>query len=55
MKHALNTDQRTTILMSCDELHKAIHDMRSEDIIQCWMNKAHQTIDELKGNQLVHH
>ena len=30
MKHALNTDQRPSILMSCDELHKAIHDMRSD-------------------------
>ena len=49
MKHALNTDQRTTMLMSCDELHKAIHDMRSEGSVQCWMNIAHQTIDELKG------
>ena len=49
MKHALNTDKRPSILMSCDELHKAIHDMRSEDIIQCWMNISHQTIDELKG------
>ena len=39
----------TSILMSCDELHKAIHDMRSEDIVQCWMNIGHQTIDELKG------
>ena len=35
--------------MSCDELHKAIHEMRSEDIVQCWMNIAHHTIDELKG------
>ena len=49
MKHALNTDQRPSILMSCDELCKAIHEMRSEDIIQCWMSTAHQTIDELKG------
>ena len=49
MKHALDTDQRSSILMSCDELHKAIHEMRSEDIVQCWMNIAHQTIDELKG------
>ena len=49
MKHALNTDKRPSILMSCDELHKAIYDMRSEDVIQCWMNIAHQTIDELKG------
>ena len=48
MKHALNTDERPSILMSCDELHKAIHEMRSEDIVQCWMNIAHQTIDELK-------
>ena len=23
--------------------------MRSEDIVQCWMNIAHQTIDEFKG------
>ena len=49
MKHALNTDKRPSILMSCDELHTAIHEMRSEDIVQCWMNIAHQTIDELKG------
>ena len=35
--------------MSFDELLKAIHEMRSEDIVQCWMNIAHQTIDELKG------
>ena len=35
MKHALNTDHRTTILMSCDELHKAIHEMRSEGSVQC--------------------
>ena len=42
----------TSILMSCDELHKAIHEMRSEDIIQCWMNIAHQTIDELKGKSV---
>ena len=35
--------------MSCDELHKAVHEMRAEDIIQSWMNIAHQTIDELKG------
>ena len=47
MKHALNTDKCSSILMSCDELHKAIHEMRSEDIIQGWMNIAHQ-IDELK-------
>ena len=33
MKHALNTDKRPSILVSCDELHKAIHEMRSEDII----------------------
>ena len=39
----------TSILISCDELHKAILEMRSEEIIQCWMNIAHQTIDELKG------
>ena len=51
MKYALNTE---SILMSCDELHNAIHEMRSEDTVQCWMNIAHQTIDELKGNQLVH-
>ena len=43
------TDERPSILMSCDELHKAINEMRSEDIVQCWMNIAHQTIDELKG------
>ena len=49
MKHALNTYERPSILMSCDELHKAIHEMRSEDIVLCWMNIAHQTIDELKG------
>ena len=49
MKHALNTDERQSILMSCEELHKAIHEMRSEDIVQCWMNIAHQTIDQLKG------
>ena len=30
-------------------MHKAIHEMRSEDIVQCRMNIAHQTIDELKG------
>jgi hypothetical protein len=36
-------------LMSCDELHNAIHEMRPEDIVQCWMNIAHQSIDELKG------
>ena len=35
--------------MSCDELHKAVHDMTSEDIVQCWIHIAHQTIDELKG------
>ena len=49
MNHALNTDQRPNILMSCDKLHKAVHEMKSEDIILCWMNIAHQTIDELKG------
>ena len=49
MKHALNTDKHPSILMSCDELHKAIHELKAEDIIQCWMNIAHQTIDELKG------
>ena len=49
MKDALNTDERPSILMSCDELHKAIHEMRSEDIVQCWMNITHQTIDELKS------
>ena len=49
MRHALNTDERPSILMSCDELHKADHEVRSEDIIQCWMNIAHRTIDELKG------
>ena len=48
MKHALNTDKRPSILMSCDELHKAIYDMRSDDIVKCWMNVAHQTIDEVK-------
>ena len=35
MKHALNTDECRIILTSCDELHYAIHEMRSEDIIQC--------------------
>ena len=55
MKHALNTDERPSILMSCDELHKAVHDMRPEDIIQCWMNIAHQTIDELKGQSAWYH
>ena len=35
MKHALNTDQCPSIIMSCDELHKAIQEMRSEDIVQC--------------------
>ena len=44
MKHALNADKHPCILMSCDELHKAVHDMRSEDIMQRWMNIAHQTI-----------
>ena len=34
MKHALNTDQCPSILMSCDELHKAVHEMRPENIIQ---------------------
>ena len=38
-----------SLLMSCDELHKAVHEMRSEDIVQCWMNIAHQIIDQLKG------
>ena len=53
MKHALNTNKRPSILMSCDELHKAIHQKRrSEDIVQCWMNIAHQTIDELKGKSV---
>ena len=28
MKDALNTDKGPGILMSCDELHKAIHEMR---------------------------
>ena len=27
MKHALNTDERPIILMSCDELHEDIHEM----------------------------
>ena len=49
MKHTLNTDKRPSTLMPCDELHKVVHEMRSEDIIRCWMNIAHQTIDELKG------
>ena len=48
MKHALNADRCPSILMSCDELRKAIHEMRSEDIIQCWMNIAHQTIDKIE-------
>ena len=52
IKHALNTDKRPSILMSCDELHNAIIEMRSEDIVQCWMNTAHQTIDELKGKSV---
>ena len=50
MKHALNTDQQPSILMSCDELLKTVHELRSEDIVQCWMNIAHQTIDEINGN-----
>ena len=45
MKDALNTDERPSILMSCDESHKAIHEMRPEDIVQCWMNIAHQYLD----------
>ena len=48
MKHALNTVERASILMSCDELHKAIHEMRSKDIVQRWMNIAHQTTDEMQ-------
>ena len=36
--------------MSCDVLYKAVYEMKAEDIIQCWMNIAHQTIDELQGN-----
>ena len=35
MKLALNTDECPSILMACDELHNAIHEMRSEDIVQC--------------------
>ena len=42
-------DERRSILLSCDELHKAIHEMRSEGNVPCWMNIGHQTIDELKG------
>ena len=53
MKHALNTDKRPSILMSCDELHKAIHELRADDIIQCWMNIAHQTIDQLKEKSIT--
>ena len=49
MKHALNSDERPSILMSCDEPHKAIHKVRSEDMVLCWMNIAHQTIDEVEG------
>ena len=49
IKHALNTEKRPSILMSCDDLHKVIHEIRAEYIIQCWVNIAHQTIDELKG------
>ena len=49
MKQALNTDERPSILMSCDELHKAIHELTAEEIVQCWMNIVHQTTDELKG------
>ena len=49
MKDALNTDEHPSMLISCDELHKAIHELRADDIIQCWMNIAHQTIDELNG------
>ena len=58
MKHVLNTDKRPSILMSCDELHNAMHDMRPKDIVQCWMSIAHQTIwpsMNWKGNQLVHY
>ena len=33
IKHALDTDERPGIWMSCDELHKAVHEMISEDII----------------------
>ena len=35
--------------MACDELHEAVHEMRLENSVQCWMNIAHQTIDALKG------
>ena len=49
MKHALNTDKRPSILMPGNELYKATLEIRAEDIVQCWMNIAHQTIDELKG------
>ena len=42
MKHALNTDKRPCILMSCDELHKSVHDMRPEDITQSGMSIAHR-------------
>ena len=49
MKHALNTDKCPSILMPGNELYKATLEIRAEDIIQCFMNIAHQTIDELKG------
>ena len=38
--------------MQCDELRKSVQDMRSEDIVQGWMNIAHQTIDDVKGKLL---
>ena len=31
MKHALNADKQPSILMSCDELHKAIHELKAEE------------------------
>ena len=47
MKHALNTDKRPSILMSCDELNKAKHEMRSEDIstvlVQYWLTVCLQS------------
>ena len=38
-----------SITVDNDELYKATNEMRSEDVIQCWMNIAHQIIDQLKG------
>ena len=34
MKDALNTDKRPSTFKPCDELHKAIHEMRSVYILQ---------------------